>query len=192
MELFKTLSEMLSNGSTVTISISKKGDDLTVSVLPGNSIVKDAAKSHIVPLNLSGSAQELDEGFVEAIKAPIAKASGLLSDMASFEKAAELAKEKSKMEAERKSIEDKRKKDLAEWIALAKKNLEEKKFRDALTCVGSARKIATENELAQLTALEGEIASSSGAGSMFGEDEDFSDGKNVKINVKSAKGNDKS
>lgn len=41
MEIFKTLNEMLGDGSTLTITIAKKGEELIVSVLPGNNLVKD-------------------------------------------------------------------------------------------------------------------------------------------------------
>lgn len=181
MELFKKISEMLGDGSTLSITIAKKGENLVVGVLPGNDLVKDAAKSRIVPLNLSGTPVELDEGFIEAVFTPITKASGLLSDIASFEAAQEEAKAKSKMEADKKSAEDKRKKELGEWIDLAKQNLKENKFRDALTCVANARKKATDSDKSALDKLEAEIAKTSGAGSMFGEAEDASDGKNVKL-----------
>ena len=172
---------MLGDGSTLSITIAKKGENLVVGVLPGNDLVKDAAKSRIVPLNLSGTPVELDEGFIEAVFTPITKASGLLSDIASFEAAQEEAKAKSKMEADKKSAEDKRKKELGEWIDLAKQNLKENKFRDALTCVANARKKATDSDKSALDKLEAEIAKTSGAGSMFGEAEDASDGKNVKL-----------
>lgn len=184
MELFKKISEMLGDGSTLSITVAKKGENLVVGVLPGNNIVKDAAKSRIVPLNLSGTPDELDEGFVEAISAPIAKASGLLSDMASFEAAQEEAKAKSKMEADKKAAEDKRKKELSEWIALANQNLKENKFRDALTCIANARKVAVDSDKATLDKLEADVAKTSGAGSMFGEAEDASDGKNIKLGGK--------
>lgn len=181
MELFKKISEMLSEGSTMSITIAKKGENLVVGVMPGNDLVKDAAKKHIVPLNLSGTPEELDEGFVEAIAQPIAKANGLLSDIASFEKAQEEVKAKSKMEADKKAEEDKRKKEFGEWVDLAKQNLKERKFRDALTCVANARKIAGDKEKSTLDKLEADIANESGAGSVFGAVEDLSDGKNVKL-----------
>ncbi len=188
MEVFKKISEMLGEGSTLTITVAKKGDNLIVGILPGNSLVKDNAKGRIVPLNLTGTPEELDNGFLEAIEAPVAKASGLLTNMASFEKAQEEAKAKSKMEAEKKAAEEKKKKELSEWIDLARKNLKEEKFRDALTCIAGARKIATDSDKATLDKLEADVATASGAGSMFGGPEDKSDGKNVKPGAKPAKG----
>lgn len=180
--MFKTFKEMLSDGSSVTITIAKKGEELIVSVLPGNSIVKDSAKSRIVPLNLSGTAEDLDNGFIDAISAPITKSIDLLSNMASFEKSQEEAKAKSKMEAEKKSAEEKRKKEMSEYVSLAKQNLKEEKFRDALTCIASARKLSTESDKSILDKLESDVANASGVGTMlFGGPEDKSDGKNVKL-----------
>lgn len=179
--MFKTFKEMLSDGSSVTITIAKKGEELIVSVLPGNSIVKDSAKSRIVPLNLSGTAEDLDNGFIDAISAPITKSIDLLSNMASFEKSQEEAKAKSKMEAEKKSAEEKRKKEMSEYVSLAKQNLKEEKFRDALTCIASARKLSTESDKSTLDKLESDVANASGVGTMFGGPEDKSDGKNVRL-----------
>lgn len=187
MEVFKKMSAMLGEGSTLTITIAKKGDNLVVSVLPGNSLVKDNAKGRIVPLNLSGTPEDLDNGFLEAIEAPIAKASGLLTNMASFEKAQEEAKEKSKMEADKKAAEEKKKKELSEWIDLAKQNLKEEKFRDALACIAGARKIATEADKSTIDKIEVEVTKASGEGSIFSGPEDKSDGKNVKPGAKASK-----
>lgn len=188
MEVFKKISEMLGEGSTLTITIAKKGEELVVGILPGNSLVKDSAKNRIVPLNLTGTPDELDNGFIEAITAPISKTSGLLTNMASFEKAKDEAEKKSKMEAEKKSAEDKRKKELADWVALTKQNLKEEKFRDALTCIAGARNVAIDSDKSTLDKLEAEIAKESGTGSMFGGPEDKSDGKNVKPGTKPSKG----
>mgnify|MGYP004673938633 FL=1 len=75
MELFTKLSEIMGEGCTLAITIAKTKNGMTVSVLPGNSLVKDAAKNKIAPLNISGSASELDEGFVNAIIQPVATTS---------------------------------------------------------------------------------------------------------------------
>lgn len=181
MKLFEKLNEMLTDGSTMTITIAKKGEHLIVGVLPGNDLVKDAAKGKIVPLNLSGTPEDLDNGFIEAIEVPMTKANGLLADMASFEKAQEEAKAKSKMESEKKAVEDKRKKEFSDWVDLAKQNLKENKFRDSLTCIANARKVASDPDKVTLDKLEAEVAQHSGSGSMFGEEEDLSDGKNIKL-----------
>lgn len=182
---------MLGEGSTLTINIARKGETMTVGVLPGNDLVKDNAKGKIIPLTLSGTPDELDNGFLEAIAAPVSASSSLLTNMASFEKAQEEAKAKSKMEAEKKEAEAKRKKELSEWLDLAKANLKENKFADALTCIAGARNIATDSDKSAIGKVEAEIAKVSDVGAMFGGPEDKSDGKNVKPGGKPAKGKSK-
>lgn len=181
MNLFKTLSEVLGEGCTATITIAQKDGVMTVGVLPGNSLVKDSAKSKIVPLNLTGTPDELDEGFVSAITEPIRRTSGLLVDMASFEQAAEEAKAKSKMEEEKKEAEAKRKKEFDGYMALARTNLKESKYKDALKCAESAKKSSLPPERASVDALINEINTKSGQGALFGLAEDKSDGKNVTL-----------
>lgn len=181
MNLFKTLSEVLGHGCTATITIAQKDGVMTVGVLPGNNLVKDSAKNKIVPLNLTGTPEELDEGFVNAISEPIRKTSGLLVDMATFEKAAEEAKAQSKMEEEKKEAEAKRKKEYDGYMALARTNLKESKYRDALKCVESAKKSSTPADKSAMDALINEINSQSGQSALFGPAEDKSDGKNVSL-----------
>ena len=77
--------------------------------------------------------------------------------------------------------EEKKKKEMNEWVSLAKQNLKEEKFRDALTCITSARKVASDKDTSSLDKLEAEVAKMSGVGTMFGAVEDKSDGKNVKL-----------
>lgn len=183
MELFKRISELLDDNCTLSINVAKKGERLIVSVLPGNSLVKDtAATSQIVPLNISGTGTELDEGFVDAIFEPVKRVTGLLVDMQSFEEGEEAAKQKSKMEAKKKSEEAEKKKQYLGYVELAKTNLAENKFRDAHTCVEKAREfVSSESENKSLEALKAKVDEDSGLGSMFGGPEDMSDGKNVKL-----------
>ncbi len=124
---------------------------------------------------------ELDEGFVEAIAEPIRTTSGLLVDMASYEKAAEEAKAKSKMEEEKKTAEANRKKEFDGYLNLVRTNLKEEKYRDALKCVANARKVSLPADKSALDQLETEINSKSGSGALFGPAEDKSDGKNVSL-----------
>ena len=80
----------------------------------------DSAKKIIPPLNLRGTAEELDNGFFETISTPLQTASGLMVDMESFMKQLEEAKNKSAMEKEKL---DKEKKE---------KEAKEKKYQDAV------------------------------------------------------------
>lgn len=187
MNFFKTLSEVLGEGCTATITIAQKDGIMTVGVLPGNNLVKDGAKNKIVPLNVSGTPEELDEGFIDAIAEPVRKTTGLLVDMASYEQAAEEAKAKSKMEEEKKVAEANRKKEYDGYVNLARTNLKEQKYRDALKCVELARKVALPTDKTTLDTLTNEINSASGQGALFGPTDDKSDGKNVSLNATKGK-----
>lgn len=188
MELFKTLSEVLGEGCTLSLTIAHKDGQMTVSLLPGNDLVKDGAKNKIIPLTVTGSPEELDAELPAIIAKPIETTSGLLTNMAQYEKEVEEAKAKSKMEEERKAAEAKKAKDHAAWLALGETNLKECKFRDALKCADEAEKNAqTEQAKMAVSQFRTRVNDASGVGSVFGACEDRSDGKNVKINVKPSK-----
>lgn len=91
-----------------------------LSVLLNNEQCGDEARKFIPPLNLRGTAEELDNGFFENISMPLQTASGLMVDMESFMKQLEEAKKKSAMEKE-KSDKDKK-----------EKEGKEKKYKDAI------------------------------------------------------------
>lgn len=186
MELFSKLSEIMGDGCTLAINIAKTEKGMTVSVLPGNSLVKDAAKSKIVPLNITGTAEELDEGFVEAVLKPVAKTNGLYADIKSFEDAQQAAKEASEMEKKAKEKAKKESELFSKWIALAEQNHKERKFKDALICAKNALEFAdmVKGGRTKVDELIKRINEDSNAG-LFGAVEDKSDGKNVKIDKKS-------
>ena len=187
MELFTKLSEIMGEGCTLTINIAKTENGMTVGVLPGNTLVKDAAKSKIVPLNINGTAEELDEGFVDAIISPIAKTNGMFADIKAFEEAQEAAKKASEME-KKANDEKKNKQDtFSKWMELADQNFKESKFKDAITCAKNALKFA-DNVPGGHSKADTLIkkATDSCTGGLFGEPDDKSDGKNIKINTKTS------
>lgn len=95
-------------------------NSFVLSVLLNNEQCGDEARKLIPPLNLRGTAEELDNGFFENVSTPLQTASGLMVDMESFMKQLEVAKRKSAMEKE-KSDKDKKEKDG-----------KEKKYKDAI------------------------------------------------------------
>ena len=95
-------------------------NSFVLSVLLNNENCGDEAKKHIPPLNLRGTAEDLDNGFFENISAPLQVASGLMVDMENFMKQVEEAKKKSAME---KGKSEKEKKE---------KEAKEKKYNEAL------------------------------------------------------------
>lgn len=180
MELFTKLSEIMGEGCTLTINIAKTENGMTVGVLPGNTLVKDAAKSKIVPLNINGTAEELDEGFVDAIISPIAKTNGMFADIKAFEEAQEEAKKASEMEKKNADL-------FTKWMALADKNFKESKFKDAITCAKNALKFADTVPGGQSKADKLiKKATDSSTGGLFGDSDDKSDGKNIKIDTKAS------
>lgn len=190
MDLFKQLSEIMGEGSTIAITIAKKEDGMSVSVLPGNSLVKDAAKSKIIPLCVNGTAQEMDEGFLDAIKKPMQKSLSFLSNVSEFEKAQEEARKASEMEKKAKEEAAKKTADFNGWYSLAETNFNENKFKDANTCLDSAEKLAQNvgGGMAKVDTLRKKVKEALGEGSMFGATiEDKSDGKNVKLAGSKAK-----
>ena len=99
-----------------------------VSVMLYNECCGDKAKTLIPPLNLKGSAGDLDNEFFEKISMPMQTASGLMVNMESFMKQLEEAKKQSAMEKEKS---DKERKD---------KDEKEKKYREAMQKVDELEK----------------------------------------------------
>lgn len=181
MEFFKKINDLLGEGCTLSINVAKKGDTLTVGVLPGNPLVKDAAAKNLTPLNISGTPEELDEGFLGAIEAPISRTTGLLVDMASFEKGEAEAKAKSAMLAKQKEEKQKKEAEFKGYLALAQENCNADKFKDAKTCLDKARAVCdgSDSQNKQIRDMESSINQKSGEGSIFGGVVDKSDGKDV-------------
>jgi PRTRC genetic system protein E len=91
----------------LNITVKKDGEQLTTSVLLQNDGCGDAAKNHIPPLILRGSAKELCEGFLDAITTPVAETSKLLVNMEQFLKGQETAKKNAAMEKKKTEKVDK-------------------------------------------------------------------------------------
>jgi len=65
----------------------------------------DKAVNLIVPLTLSGTAEDLDEGFFDKVTEPTLKSAGLQSNMEAHLKSVEAAKAASKLEQDKKNKE---------------------------------------------------------------------------------------
>lgn len=177
MEFFKTIADFLQDGQQVTMAIRKSGTNIAVSVMPDNRGVKDKAVEKITPLVMSGSPEDFEEGFKDALK-PLAQAQGLLSTIKEFEENTEKAKKESEMAKKLKDEAAKQKKEFNDLIALARKNKDEHKFKDARTVLSKASALpAAEKTI--IDKVSKEIDTASGVGNMFGGEEDLSDGKNL-------------
>ena len=124
--MFTEISNLLKEGEMLSLNIRKSGNEMVVIVLPRVENVKDPAAEQLIPLNLKGTPEELDAGFIEAIKIPVTKSTGLMTNMAEYEKSTEKAQQESKAEKARQDTVNKQIKD-AEALEKAGK------FKEALT-----------------------------------------------------------
>jgi len=133
---FFSLVTQLEFTGNLNISIQKATDNSwIVSVLLQNSGCGDDAKNRIPPLNLRGTAEDMDSGFFENITQPIQSASYLMVNMDSFMVQLEEAKKHSAMEKQNAEKESKAKEEREKKYKDAMKKAEdfenESKFKDA-------------------------------------------------------------
>lgn len=76
-------------------------NQFTVSVLFNTNGNGDNAYKVVPPMLLKGTAEELDEGFFEAIEKPVQETAGLFQNMEAYLKGLEEAKKQSKMEQDK-------------------------------------------------------------------------------------------
>ena len=169
---FTAIHQMMTESVDLTIVIRKTNGQLTVSTLPKSNGLKDEAQNHIVPLTVTGTPQELDTGFLQAIARPIQKTCGLLSNMAQFEAQAEKAAASSKAAKEAKSKETKEEREKREKYEKLMKKANElmatKNFREAVSMLTQAKACA---DTAQLKEIEEKIKAADtemNKGSLFG------------------------
>lgn len=111
MSLFKKLNDILTTGCKVTIVVTKAQDGtLSAATVLDNSASKDPAKAYIQPFIVTGTPDELDEGFADAIGEPLARSAGLQTSMAQFEASTAVAAARSKAAIAKKADDDKAKK----------------------------------------------------------------------------------
>lgn len=103
---FKKLLPLLTGLDSLSVQFSQLGEEITVSVLPRAKDVKDEALSKIQPLIIRGTADDLDEKFIDALTQPIQKAAGLFTTLKDFEQSVAEAEKESKM-AEKKRKDEK-------------------------------------------------------------------------------------
>lgn len=174
MELFKNLSELLSDGQQMTVTVRKTGHELVVSTMPDMQ-VKDKAVENIVPIVVKGTPQELDEGYVDTLKEGLPIADGLVTNIKEYEESVELARKATQMAKDEKDQSKKQKEAFNNLIALARKNKDEHKFKDAKAILAKAGNLVGADK-SVIKKVEQEISLASGEGNMFVNIEDKSDG----------------
>lgn len=151
---FTAIHQMMTESVDLTIVIRKANGQLTVSTLPKSNGLKDEAQNHIVPLTVTGTPQELDAGFLQAVTRPIQKACGLISNMAQFEAQADKAAASSKAAKEAKSKETKEEREKREKYEKLMKKAEEltaaRNHREAVSVLTLAKAHANAAQLKEI------------------------------------------
>lgn len=117
---FRQLTKLNLVGDLQLILRQANENSFVLSVLLNNEQCGDEARKAIPPLNLRGTAEELDNGFFDSVATPLQTASGLMVDMENFMKQLEEARKKSAMEKQKTEQEKK------------EKDAKEKKYKEAL------------------------------------------------------------
>ena len=117
---FRQIAKMNLTGDLQVTIRPTQDNCFVISVLLNNEQCGDEARKLIPPLNLRGTAEDLDNGFFENVAIPMETASGLMVDMDAYMKQVEEAKKKSAMEKEKADREKK------------EKETKDKKYNEAL------------------------------------------------------------
>jgi len=166
---FTQLSQCLTPQTSVNLTVHSQEGILSVSVFPKVKGLKDEAKNHLQPIVLTGTAQELDDGFFDAITQPIQKGSKMLADMKQFETSLALVETQKKEAQEQQKNVDKqaqeRKAKYDKLIARADTQENEEKYEEALKTLREARTLADEKSVTKLDeridSLKGKLMQSS-------------------------------
>ena len=163
MNLFTELTKMLPDGVDLNLTIRKKGGQVTVSLMLKSQKVDDPAKDKIQPLIVTGTPDELDNEFVDAIKSPLSKSTGLLGNMAQYEKSVKEAEanskaEKEKKEKQKKEIEARQKKE-KKLLEKANEQENEEDYRGAVKTLTAALEVTSDTKKIQtrITELKGKL-----------------------------------
>ena len=170
---FSQIAQMDMQGN-LHLTIAKGAENnLIVSVMLQNEQCGDNAKNIIPPLNLRGTAEELDNGFFEKIATPIQTASGLMVDMEAYMKQLEEAKKQSVMEKEKadrqKKEQEGKDKKFKDGMTKADELEKEGKFRDAWMKVPEIKEFPEKAD--EIRRRKTELSDKFSAPSLFGAEQ---------------------
>ncbi len=168
--MFSRFYSMLGDGDSLSINIMRKGDQLVTSLIPKKADLKDTAKDLMKPLVISGTPEELEAGFIDAVAQPIAKATGILTNLQEFEASADKAAADSKAA---KAGEEKKKKELDAYTKLLKQvdDFEKaKKYKAAVDLIKKAGAMSVANA-SVIKKRTDALMEKLNTGSLFGADE---------------------
>lgn len=168
---FTSISQMMTESVDLTLVIRKANGQLTISTLPKANGLKDEAQNHIIPLTLTGTPEEMDAGFLQAVMQPVRKTMGLISNMVEFEMQADKAAANSKAAKDAKSKETKAEKEKREKYEKHMKKAEElivaKNHKDAVTALQQARMYAAADKQKEVDEKIDEQKKAMNQGSLF-------------------------
>ena len=103
-DFFQRIAELNTPGIWKIVIHTDEQGNFTVSEL-FTAECGDKAVSKIIPMNFSGTAQDLDEGFFTSITTPVSQTAGLITNMEEHLKSIEAARLASKIEQDKKAKE---------------------------------------------------------------------------------------
>lgn len=155
---FTHISQTMIEGVDLTLSMRKGGDGrMTVSLMPRSQSLKDGAQNHLVPLTLSGTPAELDAGFFPTVVQPMQRTTGLIANLAEFEKQTDKAAAAGKAakaakpgkEKEPKEAKDKRER-YEKHMKKAEEQMTARDYDGVILSLQQARLLATEEQIAKI------------------------------------------
>lgn len=169
---FTHIHQMMTEGVDLTLSMRKGSDGrMTVSLLPKSHSLKDGAQNQLIPLTLNGTPAELDAGFFPAAMQPVQRVTGLIANMAEFEKQADKAAAGSKQvkaakEKETKEAKEKREK-YEKHLKKAEEQIIAKNYDDALISLQQVRLYATKEQISKIDEKIAAAKSAQSQGRLF-------------------------
>ena len=163
--MFNELAELMSDRDITTLTLTKLNGKMSVSVMPTKTGLKDEAKGKLSPIIVSGTPDELDAEFIQAICQPLTKATGLLTNMDTFEKSIEAAEAASKATTEAKKKEEKEGKAFSEKMKKVE-TFNEKKYAEAAILLKTATEMPTA-DAKQCEVLKNKISVELNSGTLF-------------------------
>ena len=166
---------MMIEGVDLTLVMRKTADgQMTVSLMPKSTSLKDSAQNHLVPLTLNGSPAELDAGFFDAAMQPVQRVTGLIANFAEFEKQADKAAADSKVSKSAKSTKEKEPKEVKakreryeKHIKKAEEQMTAQDYDGAILSLQQARLLATEEQAAKIDEKIAAAKAAQSQGSLF-------------------------
>lgn len=172
---FTHVSQMMTEGVDLTLVMRKTADgQMTVSLMPKSTSLKDSAQNRFVPLMLSGTPAELDAGFFDAAMQPVQRVTGLIVNLTEFEKQADkaaadskaLKSAKSPKEKESKEAKDKRER-YEKHMKKAEEQMSAKDYDGAILSLQQARLIAIEEQVPKIDEKIAAAKAAQSQGSLF-------------------------